>query len=362
MTDADWSPGVPETASASAGIDALAEELEATFGGQRDGLTVGRISYDGQVRLAHFDEFAALTHTPDARLSDALPLLGNPCCDFDEATYTRAIKEARERIAAGDVYVLNLTAQVTGTPLLAPWETFDALVGRAGSEMGAYFGARAGGDRTIASVSTERFVRISLTPAGREIGIWPVKGTRPRGHDEATDRALERELIDDPKERAEHVMVVDLERNDLNRVSVAGTVSVDPLMRVIATPYCHQLVSGVHGILDSASTLRDVIESVFPCGSITGAPKRAAMRIIGDLERSPRDAYCGALVVAVPGEIDSSVLIRTLEWTSDNRAVWGAGCGITYDSDPAAEWRELLLKASPVLGMAHPLATLGGVC
>jgi len=228
--------------------------------------------------------------------------------------------------------------------------------------MGAYFGARGGTDRTIASVSTERFVRVSLTPSGREIGVWPVKGTRPRGHDEASDRALERALIDDPKERAEHVMVVDLERNDLNRVSVAGTVSVDPLMRVVATPYCHQLESGVHATLDPAATLKDVIESVFPCGSITGAPKRAAMRIIGELERTPRGAYCGALMVAMPGEIDSSVLIRTLEWTSADLAMWGAGCGITYDSDAAAEWQELLLKASPVLGMRAPLATLGGVC
>ncbi len=343
-------------------VDRLAEALQTTFDGKRTGVTAGLLTYDGRACFVHFDEHAPACYVPTTGRPRNAAFLTDPTCDFDEASYAAAVEATRERIAAGDVYVLNLTASIAGTPLLPAWETFDQLVQRAGGEMSAYLGTLAGGDRAIASVSTERFVRMRRTNAGRKIEVWPVKGTRPRGCDAATDLDLRNELLADPKERAEHVMVVDLERNDIGRVSVPGTVSVDPLMDVASTPYCHQLVSGVRGDLRPEATLTDVIESLFPCGSVTGAPKRAAMRIIHRLERTARDAYCGALVVAMPGEIDSSVLIRTLEWTSADRATWGAGCGITYDSDAAAEWQELLLKTSPVLGFAAPLATLGGVC
>lgn len=216
--------------------------------------------------------------------------------------------------------------------------------------MSAFFGGCDDDEGTIASISPERFVRIADTGDGRSIEVWPIKGTRARGVDRVGDQALAAELRADDKERAEHVMVVDLERNDIGRVALAGTVVVRPLMEIVPTPYCHQMVSAVRGVLSPDVRLADVLESVFPCGSVTGAPKRAAMEIITELETGARETYCGALMVAVPGEIDSSVLIRTLEWTAPDRAVWGTGCGITYDSDPEAEWRELLLKASPVLG------------
>ena len=129
-------------------------------------------------------------------------------------------------------------------------------------------------------------------------------------------------------------MVVDLERNDLGRVCVPGSVEVSPLYEVVETPYCHQLVSTVRGIMRPDASLGDLLESAFPCGSVTGAPKVAAMRIARELEASPRAGYCGALVVAMPGRLDSSVLIRTLEYRADGSAAWGTGCGITIDSDP----------------------------
>jgi anthranilate/para-aminobenzoate synthase component I len=144
-------------------------------------------------------------------------------------------------------------------------------------------------------------------------------------------------------------MIVDLERNDLGRVCVPGTVSVDPLATVFPTPYCHQMVSRVSGSLEPGVSVEDVFDACFPCGSVTGAPKVSAMRHIARTEVSARGAYCGALVVAMPGSIDSSVLIRTLE-SHGEEAVWGVGCGITYDSDAEAEWEESVLKAWPVLG------------
>lgn len=167
---------------------------------------------------------------------------------------------------------------------------------------------------------------------------------------------MARSLADDEKERAEHTMIVDLERNDVGRVAMPGSVAVRPSRAVIPTPYCWQMVSGVRGLVAPEVSLAHVLEALFPCGSVTGAPKRAAMRFIGSLEATPRGAYCGSLVVARRGEIDSSVLIRTLEFGQDGVAAWGAGCGVTIDSDPGAEWRETVLKASPVLGAAAALA------
>ncbi len=206
------------------------------------------------------------------------------------------------------------------------------------------------GDITVASASPERFVGIERGDDGaRTVEIWPIKGTRPRSDDPVRDRRLARELLADEKERAEHLMIVDMERNDLGRVCSAGSVRVDPLMEVFPTPYCHQMVSKVRGELGAGMSLADVLGAAFPCGSVTGAPKLAAMRFLGELERSPRGTYCGALAVAVPGRFDSSVLIRTLEY--DGELVrWGTGCGVTFDSDPASEWRESVLKTWPALG------------
>ncbi len=142
-------------------------------------------------------------------------------------------------------------------------------------------------------------------------------------------------------------MVVDLERNDLGRVCEPGSVTVEPLFEVVETPYCHQMVSRVAGVLRSDAGIADLLESAFPCGSVTGAPKISAIGIAAQLERSPRAAYCGTLAVAMQGEMDSSVLIRTAELTH-GALRWGTGCGITYDSDPGAEWLESVLKASPL--------------
>lgn len=322
-----------------------------------DGLAEVRTYTGGLVRTAEGwrawgSTVTALPAALDIDLAPRVagPLILDPTADLDEAGYRARVERVRERIAAGDVYVLNLTYRIAGQPALVAADAFGVLVERAAGPMSAWWGEASGG--SLASVSPERFCAIETDAHGhRHVWIEPIKGTRPRGADVVTDAAAARELAGDAKERAEHVMIVDLERNDLGRVAVPGSVHVDPMLEVFATPYCHQLVSRVRALMRADATLGDLVEATFPCGSVTGAPKRAAMRIIGELERSPRGAYTGALAVALPGRFDSSVLIRTLEYGPD-AVRWGTGGGVTIDSDPGAEWRESRLKAVPVLGAA----------
>jgi para-aminobenzoate synthetase/4-amino-4-deoxychorismate lyase len=246
------------------------------------------------------------------------------------------------------VYVANLTLRIAGRLAHDPAAAFSTLLARGAGAMSAFVALPGG--RMLASISPERFVRLRDVGDGVSIEVWPIKGTRPRGRTASEDRALAADLAACEKERAEHAMIVDLERNDIGRIALPGSVVVRPLRAIVPTPYCWQMVSCVRGMLGADTPIASVLEAVFPCGSVTGAPKRAAIRIIGELERSARRAYCGSLVVARPGEIDSSVLIRTLEITRDGHATWGTGCGITIDSDPPAEWDEALLKAWPALG------------
>jgi branched-subunit amino acid aminotransferase/4-amino-4-deoxychorismate lyase len=210
---------------------------------------------------------------------------------------------------------------------------------------------------------------------GHEVEIAPVKGTRPRGETPEEDAALLADLLGSAKERAEHVMVVDLERNDIGRVCVPGSVRVEPLYEIETTSYCHQAVSSVRGLMRDDASLGDLLEATFPCGSITGAPKIAAMRIAESLECGERGAYTGSLVVAMPGELDSSVLIRTVELQPANvqggvgedgapnagRILrYGTGCGITVESDPQEEWAESVLKTQPLLGLSGLAASAHG--
>lgn len=276
-----------------------------------------------------------------ASLAPHLPLAEDVRTDLDDAAFRAGVREIVSAITDGDVYVVNLTRRLTGTPAAAPVVAFRTLVSRSHAEMAAYWEV---GDATLASASPERFVRVT----GTRVEVCPIKGTRPRGQG-AADRAMAAELAESEKERAEHVMIVDLERNDLGRVCTPGSVVVDPLFEVVATPYCHQMVSRVAGDLLPDASLPDLLASAFPCGSVTGAPKIAAMNAIASLEPSARGAYTGSLVIATPGELDSSVLIRTAEY-AHGIVRWGTGGGITVDSDPADEWLETVLKASPFLG------------
>lgn len=378
-----WDPsGVLPNAS----FDAVGAALESAFDSSSPVLSAALIGYEGDCTIALYpggvmlgeDGWRAWGSSPAmppegefllaprcAPLDASAPLLVRARSDLGAREYRSAVARVRERIVAGDVYVLNLTYRVRGEPVLEPSAAFATLIARAEGDFSACL--EWPGTTALVSVSPERFLRIARDDERRTAEIWPIKGTHPRGATAQADEALASELVGDPKERAEHIMVVDLERNDLGRVCVPGTIKVDPLYEVFQTPYCHQLVSAVRGELRADTRFADVIEATFPSGSVTGAPKIAAMRIAAELERSPRGAYCGSLLVAVPGELDSSVLIRTLEYgipASGGSAVglWGTGCGITAESDVAAEWLESVLKASPVMGDGLPGQPLLETC
>ncbi|MDI6712409.1 MAG: anthranilate synthase component I family protein [Anaerosomatales bacterium] len=335
----------------------VARVLEAVFWGGGDEATVAVLPYDGAPSAFVVERLEPVT--PDVlgpALSGGDPLLDEAAFDLDGAAFRAAVERLQERIRAGDVYVANLTARLTGRLACDVPAGFSTLHARGAGAMSALVATPGG--LVLASVSPERFVRLRDVGDALALEVWPIKGTRPRGRTRAQDAALARALSRDTKERAEHAMIVDLERNDVGRVAVPGSVAVRPSTSVVPTPYCWQMVSAVRGLVAHRTPLASVLESLFPCGSVTGAPKRAAMRIIAGLEATPRGAYCGSLVVARRGEIDSSVLIRTLEVRPDGSAAWGAGCGVTIESDPAGEWRETVLKAAPVLGSAA--AVLGG--
>ncbi|MEQ1669069.1 MAG: chorismate-binding protein, partial [Sulfuriferula sp.] len=177
----------------------------------------------------------------------------------------------------------------------------------------------------------------------------PIAGTHPRHTDAAHDAQIRAELIAHPKERAEHVMLVDLERNDLGRVCVPGTVCVDELMAVASYQHVHHIESTVTGKLRAGLTVAELVLALFPGGTITGCPKIRTMQIIRELEQTPRGAYTGSMgYINLDGDLDLNILIRTL-MLSGQELVFSAGAGIVVDSDPARELAETRAKAKGLL-------------
>jgi 4-amino-4-deoxychorismate synthase (2-amino-4-deoxychorismate-forming) component I len=181
------------------------------------------------------------------------------------------------------------------------------------------------------------------------VSTRPIAGTRPRGSSESADNALSDELFEHPKERAEHVMLIDLERNDLGRVCEAGTVEVNEYMVLESYAHVHHIVSNVRGKLKACLGPVDAIRAVFPGGTITGCPKVRCMEIISELEHSPRGAYTGSIgYLNRDGSLDLNILIRTMVMRG-NRVELKAGAGIVADSDPQAELAETQAKARGLL-------------
>jgi para-aminobenzoate synthetase component I len=254
--------------------------------------------------------------------------------------YLAAVEAVLDRIAAGDAFQVNLTQRLT-----ARWDAdVTALYRRLRAHSPAPLGALLP-SVGVASVSPETF----LSVAGRQVTTRPIKGTRPRVEDPALDAALADDLATASKDRAENVMVVDLERNDLGRVCVPGTVHVPQLTAVERHPTVWHLVSTVTGTLRPTVGYGQLLQATFPCGSITGAPKISAMRIIEGLEPVRRGWYCGAVGFLSPGAAHLSVAIRTATRHRDGTVSYGAGGGIVADSDPAAEHAESLDKAAAFL-------------
>ncbi|WP_379548402.1 aminodeoxychorismate synthase component I [Qipengyuania sp. DSG2-2] len=254
-----------------------------------------------------------------------------------------AFERLKGAIAAGDIYQANLTLPLTGSYRGDPLALYAAL--RPAAQAG-YGGVIFDGGDWLLSLSPELFVSLK----DGTVRAKPMKGTRPRSDDPETDAALAAELETSDKERAENLMIVDLMRNDLSRVSDAGTVSVENPFKVEHYPSVHQMVTTVTARLQSGSDIFDLVRAIFPCGSITGAPKIRAMELINEVERDARGAYCGAIGrIDASGDAAFNVAIRTLRLSpienGQGRAVLGVGAGIVADSEALPEWRETLLKA-----------------
>jgi anthranilate/para-aminobenzoate synthase component I len=261
----------------------------------------------------------------------------------DDATHAARIEEALRRIAAGDLYQVNLARELRGAAEGTAPALLAGLLGRTSARFGI---AMELGDHLVASSSPELFLDVQ----GRVVWTQPIKGTRPRGADAAEDRALAAGLDADPKERAELTMVVDLERNDLGRVARVGSVRVGP-PHLVASRTVHHRVCDVRATLAEGLGLQELLAATLPSGSVTGAPKVRAMEVIADLEATRRGLYCGALFAAGrDGWFRASMAIRTL--VVDPRAgvaSYHSGGGIVAGSVPSREVAETLWKSRQVV-------------
>ena len=256
--------------------------------------------------------------------------------------YAAAFAALQEAIAAGDIYQANLTFHLAGSFRGDPVALYAALRPAAGA---GYGGLVFDGAHWLLSCSPELF----FAEKDGAAMVKPMKGTRPRGRDEAADKALASELAASEKDRAENLMIVDLLRNDLSRVAEAGSVKVERPFAVESYPTVHQMVTTVRARLMPDKGPVDMIRALFPCGSITGAPKIRAMELINEVERDARGPYCGAIGrIDANGDAAFNVAIRTLRLTPGEngrgRAVLGVGSAIVADSEALPEWRESLLK------------------
>lgn len=326
------------------------------------GAAVGYLSYE----LARFFEVLPLTAStslPDLSFAyyprlEKLPRLEceatdrevfpapEICSNFDERRYAENVATIRDYIAAGDIYQANLTRQFS-----APLDGFcPESIYRRLSRTGASFRAfLKNPERTIISNSPERFFRV----AGDRILSSPIKGTIARSPDPALDAERMKVLLSSSKDRAENVMIVDLLRNDLGRICGYETIEAR-MFEVEPLPHLFHLVSHIEGTMRPGTGLLEILRALFPCGSITGAPKIRVMEILAELEKVPRGISMGAIgiIVGSPGsatcEMDFNVAIRTMT-IEDGVATFNVGGGIVYDSRAETEREEMMLKARPLL-------------
>ena len=273
--------------------------------------------------------------------------LAIPLQEEEPVRYLAQVERARRYIHEGDIFQANLSRLWSAE--LAAGVDAAGLYGRLRRANPAPFAGLAMLEgKAVISSSPERLVRVS----GDKVDTRPIAGTRPRSADPVRDAALVRELIEHPKERAEHVMLLDMERNDLGRIAATGSVQVDELMVVESYTHVHHIVSNVAARLKPGTTPAQVIRAVFPGGTITGCPKVRCMEIIAELEQAPREAYTGAMgYLNLDGSMDLNILIRTLV-QKGRRLEFRAGAGIVSDSVPERELEETRAKAR---GLARAL-------
>jgi para-aminobenzoate synthetase component 1 len=314
---------------------ALEPKLESLMPENRRSPLIAFGVFDGPDAIAK----RSLMHQAISDQDDAGLETPNPI--WSEAEYAKAFDVVNEYICSGDFYQTNLTfpmtSQHSGTPL--------GLYARLRSAQPVNYGGvvNLGEGPVLVSRSPELFFKVDEQGI---ISTRPMKGTVPRGKDAAEDAQLATWLAQDPKNRAENLMIVDLLRNDISRVSEIGSVHVPELFTVETYATVHQMVSEVRAKLLDGLSIGELFKALFPCGSITGAPKIRAMEVIRDLEPEPRDIYCGSMGwIAPTGAMSFNVCIRTLSLFKDGDVRLNVGGGVVYDSTASSEYEEALWKA-----------------
>ncbi|NJI08593.1 aminodeoxychorismate synthase component I [Aeromonas veronii] len=308
----------------------------------------------GDWQLVHWGNEAGLAkrlawlEQQQAKPAPTFALQGSWQSNMSRAEYGEKFARIQEYLAAGDCYQINLTQRFSAPYQGDEWQAYCLLATANKAPFSAFIRLP---ESALLSLSPERFLLLD----GRHIETKPIKGTRPRHPDPATDRQVAQELALADKDRSENLMIVDLLRNDIGRVSRPGSVSVPHLFAVESFPAVHHLVSTIHGELDARWQGVDLLRACFPGGSITGAPKIRAMEIIEELEPQRRNAYCGSIgYLSQHGRMDTSICIRTLIAEAGRLHCW-AGGGIIADSDADSEYQETYDKVARIL---PPLSAL----
>jgi len=270
--------------------------------------------------------------------------------EFGKEAYIAAVLRAKEYIAAGDMMQVQVGQRLRKRYTESPLSLYRALRSLNPSPYMYFYDM---GDFQIVGASPEILVRHERTPDGHKVTIRPLAGTRPRGATPELDKALEAELKNDPKERAEHVMLIDLARNDIGRIAKTGTVKVTEAFTVERYSHVMHIVSNVEGVLKDGMTNLDVLRATFPAGTLTGAPKIRAMEIIDELEPVKRGIYGGACgYLSFAGDMDVAIAIRT-GIVKDQTLYVQAAAGVVADSIPEMEWKETEAKARALIRAAE---------
>ncbi len=293
------------------------------------------------------DELAELIRRPLPSPPELMARPSGTQANMTKEQFEQRVRSAKEQIASGDIFQVVLSQRFTRETDAEPFDVYRAVRRLNPSPYMFFFdfGLIDGQPLALVGSSPEAFARLE----GRTASLRPIAGTRPRGKDGASDAALMEELLRDPKERAEHVMLVDLGRNDLGRVCEYGSIKVPEFLNVERYSHVMHIVSSVEGTLRPSSNAFDLVRAAFPAGTVSGAPKVRAMEIIAELEPEARGPYAGVVgYFGFDGAMDACLMIRTLVAEGRTFTVQ-AGAGIVADSDPATEYQEIVNKAAAML-------------
>lgn len=330
------------------GIYMLADTIVAFDHARRSIFLIANV-LDGDVESANrkLDQITQRIHQPLPAASKTSIKPSEIRSNMTQERFESMVEQAKEHIAAGDIFQVVLSQRFTRETDVEPFDVYRAVRRLNPSPYMFFFDFGLVDDEPLYIVgsSPEMFVRLE----GRTASLRPIAGTRPRGIDSVADADLAKDLLADPKERAEHVMLVDLGRNDLGRVCEYGTIKVSDFFTIEKYSHVMHIVSHVEGTLRAELTAFDLVRAAFPAGTVSGAPKIRAMEIIADLESDPRGAYAGMIgYFGFDGAMDTCLAIRTMVGRGDSVSVQ-AGAGIVADSDPANEYKETVNKASAML-------------